>query len=142
MPTRATLQIHAFCLLAVAITVVAIIPGQFAHDFMSGTSKHVLAFVVLTIGAIYLWPRTHGFVLWTGLSAFGGGIEILQAAMAMGRMADWNDWTTDAVTAALVLLVFSAVRGFPGLDPLAQRRAKADEIAELRELIRGLGSNA
>ena len=138
MLNRDTLAIHGFCLMAVAIIVMAIVPGAFAHQFLSGTVKHVLAFAVLSIFALALWPQVNPVKPFLALIALGGGIELLQASMALGRVADWGDWISDVLACTVVFAGHVILRRFPALDPLAVRRARAQEIAELRALIRGL----
>ena len=116
---RSAMRFHAFWLMAAAILVIALVPGDGIAPFVSGAANHILAFVTLSIFALCLWPGLNPLIHWVGLSAFGGAIELLQATMSLGRQAEWADWINDSLTAALVLALFSIVRA-------VERRASPD----------------
>ena len=46
----------------------------------------------------------HGLAFFTLLMIFGGGIELLQWSMGLGRDADWMDFAADIVAIVLGLL--------------------------------------
>ena len=85
------------------------------------TAAHAGVFAVLA-GLSWLWlrgrrgqaaGRAAGLVL-VGCVAFGALIEVLQYVMHQGRHAEWSDLLSDAIGAALVLLL-----------PLVRRRPPA-----------------
>lgn len=57
-----------------------------------------------------------------GVSVFGGGIELAQSAMAMGRGADWMDFLADAVGAFAAALIGLLIPW-----PQSLRRSAADQ---------------
>lgn len=71
---------------------------------------HVLAFVVLAGLAAFAYPRLRLVMIFLGLAAFGGGIELVQAVPGIGREASWLDWLADVGAAAAVLLAVGALR--------------------------------
>ena len=94
------------------------------------TAAHAGVFAVLA-GLSWLWlrgrrgqsaGRAAGLVL-GGCIAFGATIEVLQYVMHQGRHAEWSDLLSDAIGAALVLLL-----------PLLRRRPPALAAAALLAL--------
>lgn len=77
----------------------------FAYDKLN----HGLAFFTLSLMARLLWPRTNAVILFVLLMIFGGGIELLQFSMGLGRDADWMDFAADIVA---ILLGISAGKLF------------------------------
>ena len=91
------------------------------------TAAHAGVFVVMA-GLSWLalrrqrrWPlaaRYASTVVLLGNIAFGGLIEVLQYAMHWGRHAEWTDWLSDAIGAALAVGVLTLAAGWN------KRRAK------------------
>jgi VanZ family protein len=70
---------------------------------ISDKLEHVLAYLALALwfGGLAA-PRAY-LRLSLGLLALGGGIEIAQGLMGLGRQADWYDFYADALGVALGL---------------------------------------
>ena len=97
-------------ILAISLMPAADAPTVFAYDKLN----HGLAFFTLSLMARLLWPRTNAAFLLVLLMVFGGGIELLQFSMGLGRDADWMDFAADIVAIVLGLLagkLFWSVRG-------------------------------
>ena len=58
-------------------------------------AEHGLAFAVLAWLALLVWPKWP-LRLWLALFAFGGAIELLQAASGW-RSGEWADWLADGI---------------------------------------------
>lgn len=70
-------------------------------------AQHVLAFVVLTGWALWVWPL-HALRVMLGMLAYGAGIEGAQWAVGW-RFAEWADLAADAVG---VWVAWMLVRAF------------------------------
>jgi len=105
------------------------------------------------------WPRLARFAgaaALLGSVAFGGLIEVLQYAMHLGRHAEWTDWLSDALGAALAVgLATLGAAGRPRRRPAgvvvwagllaavmgpAPRPARAQDLPRARRTIRKLAS--
>ena len=113
--------------LAVAVVVVCLLPSRnLPSTGISDKLEHALAF-----GALALWfgglaaRRDHLFVL-LALVALGGGIEIAQGLMGLGRMADVRDLLADLLgVVAGLLLARTPVGRWPTLLDWGLRRVMA-----------------
>ena len=81
-----------------AVTVLALLP--IAHLQLPvfnrwDKAQHAFAFVVLTGGALLLWPGASARVV-IGMIAYGAGIELAQWAVGW-RFAEWSDLAADTV---------------------------------------------
>ncbi|WP_339827333.1 teicoplanin resistance protein VanZ [uncultured Parasphingorhabdus sp.] len=97
-------------ILAISIMPAAEAPTVFAYDKLN----HGLAFFTLSLMARLLWARTNAALLFVLLMVFGGGIELLQWSMGLGRDADWMDFAADIVAILLGILagkLFWSIRG-------------------------------
>ena len=97
-------------ILAISIMPAAEAPTVFAYDKLN----HGLAFFSLSLMARLLWARTNAALLFVLLMVFGGGIELLQWSMGLGRDADWMDFAADIVAILLGILagkLFWSIRG-------------------------------
>jgi VanZ family protein len=76
-------------------------------------AEHAIAWFVLTAIGLTFWPwrpgRVAGFAL-----ALGALVEVLQAAMPLGRDGDWRDWIADSVGVAAALLIWAVARRLAG----------------------------
>lgn len=63
----------------------------------------MLAFLTLGALAAAGWPSRPILLLFAGLAAFGGFIEIAQAIPALHRDAQWSDWLADMAAAIMGL---------------------------------------
>ncbi len=87
-----------WALTMVAVTVLALLPIQHLQLPVFNwwdKAQHALAFVVLTGGALLLWPSSSVRVV-IGMIAYGAGIELAQWAVGW-RFAEWADLAADTV---------------------------------------------
>ena len=95
----------AFWLLFGLILALSLVPAEDAPTvFADDKLNHILAFFTLSLMARLLWPRARLAVLFVLLVIFGGGIELLQLSMGLGRDADWMDFAADIVAIVLGML--------------------------------------
>lgn len=87
------------CVGTVAMLPSSALPPQFSLFDIWDKAQHALAFTVLGIWGLMIYPLRPWHVL-LGLLCFGGAIEIGQAQTSW-RFADWHDWLADAVGLAL-----------------------------------------
>ena len=71
--------------------------------FLSDKLQHLLAYLALTLWFGGLMAPRRYLLLALGLLALGGGIEIVQGLMGLGREADWRDFLADALGIGLGL---------------------------------------
>jgi VanZ family protein len=87
-----------FVLALLAIGVLALIPPKHLEmplfDWWD-KAQHALAFGVLTVWALLLWPASALRVV-LGMLAYGAAIEVAQWAVGW-RFGEWADWAADAV---------------------------------------------
>jgi VanZ family protein len=67
-------------------------------------AQHAGAFLLLGGLGLWAYPASAPRVL-LGLLAFGGGIELAQAATGW-RIGDWSDWLADAIGVGAVYLAW------------------------------------
>lgn len=96
---------NAFFLALISVLMLALWPSPASLPVQTGWDKadHVLAFVVLGIIGLRVWPQAQMRVS-AGLLAYGGLIEVLQS-LTKYRQADWHDLAADAIGIALALLI-------------------------------------
>jgi hypothetical protein len=97
MPYR-KIALFIWALTMVAITVLALLPIEHLQLPLFNwwdKAQHALAFVVLTSGALLLWPGTSVRVV-IGMIAYGASIELAQWAVGW-RFAEWADLAADTV---------------------------------------------
>ncbi|NMM89820.1 hypothetical protein B2J88_36715 [Rhodococcus sp. SRB_17] len=105
MTRRAVLQgplrwapVAGFWVLLLGVAVMSLLPGQYLPPQTVNIwdkAQHAGAFAALGTWGPCVYPRHPGRVL-IGLLAFGGAIELAQAA-TWWRDGDWHDWLADAV---------------------------------------------
>jgi VanZ family protein len=90
--------------LVLIVVVASLVPaGDLPHLGLTDKLEHMIAY-----GGLALWfggllaPRRY-WHLGLALLALGGGIEIAQGLMGLGREADWRDFYADALGAGLGL---------------------------------------
>jgi VanZ family protein len=93
-------------LLVLIVVVASLVPGKdLPHLGISDKIEHIIAYFGLAawFGGL-LMPRRY-VQLGVALLLLGGGIEIAQGLMGLGRQADWYDFYADAfgVLAGLLL---------------------------------------
>ncbi len=80
------------------VTVLALLPVEHMQQPIFDwwdKAQHALAFVFLTVWALFLWPsRSFGVVMM--MLAFGAGIEAAQWTVGW-RFAEWTDFAADAL---------------------------------------------
>jgi len=88
-----------FCfglLIAAGITVFSLIPAQDLPSVgVSDKLEHAIAYLLLSFWFASVIARWDYFYLVLALLALGGGIEIAQGLMGLGRQADWRDLMAD-----------------------------------------------
>ena len=99
---------RAWYLVGAALTALVIIASLVpAHDLphvrVSDKLEHLIAYSGLALWFGGLLAPHRYLPLALGLLALGGGIEIAQGLMGMGREADWRDFYADALGAAFGL---------------------------------------
>lgn len=96
-----------------AVTVLALLPIEHLQlpvfDWWD-KAQHILAFVVLTVWALLLWPVPALRVV-LGMLAYGAGIEAAQWAVGW-RFAEWADLTADAVGVLVAWMLVSCLWRF------------------------------
>jgi VanZ family protein len=99
---------RAWYLLGAILTLAVIVSGLVpAHDLphwrISDKFEHLVAYTALAVWFGGLLPPRRYWQLGLALLALGGGIEIAQGLMGLGREADWRDFYADALGAAFGL---------------------------------------
>jgi VanZ family protein len=99
---------RAWCLLGAILTLIVIVSSLVpAHDLphwrVSDKFEHLIAYTSLAIWFGGLLPPRRYWQLGLALLVLGGGIEIAQGLMGLGREADWRDFYADALGAAFGL---------------------------------------
>ena len=89
-------------LLGAVLTLVVIVSGLVPSEDLprlqlSDKFEHLIAYVGLAVWFGGLLPPRRYVSLALVLLALGGGIEIAQGLMGLGREADWRDFLADAL---------------------------------------------
>ena len=91
--------------------VAAVMPPRDAPSlFPWDKAEHFAAFYTLTLLAIAAFPRRNLFIIAVLLSAFGGGIELVQALPMVGRDCDVWDWVADTIAVIAALAPIAAAK--------------------------------
>lgn len=86
--------------LTLAVVVASLVPSvALPHVSVSDKVEHFSAYLALAMWFGGLVPPRRYAVLGLALLALGGGIEIAQGLMGLGREADWRDFYADAAGA-------------------------------------------
>lgn len=122
------LFVIAFWLAAAFAYVQAVLPAaDTVHLSAWDKLQHMIAFFTITFLARAAYPRIAIMLLFAGLAAFGGAIELSQAVPFVHRDAEWADWAADCIAIVAGLLVawpFAVLA-----DRRRGRRASAPEQA-------------
>ena len=99
---------RAWYLVGAILTLVVIISSLVpVHDLphlrISDKLEHLIAYCGLALWFGGLLPPRGYLQLGLALLVLGGGIEIVQGLMGLGREADWRDFYADALGVALGL---------------------------------------
>lgn len=113
MPLRSLFRAALWIAGAVALYL-ALTPGPAGQIIPDGTTRHMLAFLVLPWLTMIAYPRLSAWWILAAHALFGGGIELAQLLMAVGRHGSWLDWALDIATAAAAILIGLAVRRAAG----------------------------
>jgi VanZ family protein len=99
-------------LAALVVTfVAAVMPAHAAPKiFPWDKAEHFAAFYVLTVLSVAAFPRQRLLALAAALSAFGAGIELVQALPFVNRDCDLLDWVADTVAIVAALAPMALVR--------------------------------
>lgn len=86
------------------ITISCLEPAHYVPNLhMWDKAEHALAFFGMSVWFGGLVRRTRYPALAVAMLLFGGGIELAQGAMKLGRDEDVMDWVADAVGIAMAL---------------------------------------
>lgn len=100
----------AFILFAV---IVCLLPGKaLPNTGVNDKIEHWMLYAFLTVWFCGLYPRSRYVFIATALFLMGGGIELAQGAMHMGREADIRDVVAN--TAGIVVGLLLALAGLGG----------------------------
>ena len=89
-------------LLTLVVIVSSLVPNEdLPHLRVSDKTEHIVAYAGLALWFGGLLPPRRYLYLAVALLALGGGIEIAQGLMGLGREADWHDFYADAFGGAL-----------------------------------------
>jgi VanZ family protein len=91
-------------ILTLIVIISSLVPArELPHLRFSDKLQHLLAYTGLALwfGGLVAPRRYMGLAL--ALLALGGGIEIAQGLMGLGREADWHDFYADALGSGLGL---------------------------------------
>ena len=90
--------------LTLLVVIASLVPARdLPHLRVSDKLEHLLAYLALALWFGGLVPPRGYLRLALGLVALGGGIEIAQGLMGLGRQAGWRDFEADALGVALGL---------------------------------------
>jgi len=93
-------------LLTLAVVIASLVPAsELPRVHVSDKLEHLLAYLSLAIWFSGLVRVRHYPWLALALLALGGGIEITQGLMGLGREADWHDFIAGAGGVGLGLLL-------------------------------------
>jgi len=93
-------------LLILAVVIASLVPARdLPRMHVSDKIEHLVAYLSLAVWFAGLVPVRHYLWLALALLALGGGIEIAQGLMGLGREADWRDFFADAKGTGLGLLL-------------------------------------
>jgi hypothetical protein len=102
---RAAYAVANAVLLYLCLAPVSMLPKETLWD----KAEHSIAWMVLEAVGLMLWPSSPRRVTAYAV-ALGGLVEVLQAAMPLGRDGDWHDWAADCVGVAAALVVWMGLR--------------------------------
>lgn len=98
-----------FCcgvLIAAVVTFYSLVPAQHLPQVgVSDKSEHFIAYALLAFWFASVVARWDYIFMMLALVALGGGIEIVQGLMKMGREADLRDFVADCLGAGAGLLL-------------------------------------
>ena len=114
-------------LIATFIVVICLMPARDVPDTgVSDKFIHVFSYTVLALCFASILQRRRFLVLLVALAAFGGLIELAQAAMHLGRHAEWADLLADVVgSIAGIALAATPLARLPDLLESTFRRVIA-----------------
>lgn len=92
--------------IVLAVLVTCLMPAQDMPSVnFNDKLEHLVAYLCLAVWFGGLLQPQNYFHLFLCLLALGGGIEIAQGMMQVGRHAEWNDFFADALGALAGLLL-------------------------------------
>lgn len=102
-------------LIAIVVTFYSLIPAECLPQVgVSDKIEHVVAYLLLGFWFASVLARWDYVFMLLALVALGGGIEIVQGLMKMGREADIRDFVADCIGAgAGVLLALTPLGTWP-----------------------------
>jgi hypothetical protein len=103
-------QLVFFATLIFTFVAAVMPPHQAPKLFPWDKAEHFAAFYTLTLLAIAAFPRRSLATIAVLLSAFGGGIELVQALPVVNRDCDVWDWAADTIAILAALAPMAATR--------------------------------
>lgn len=100
----------AFWLSLAALTVASLVPVELLPQQAMNIwdkAQHALGFAWLAALGLWAYPRHAPFVC-AGLLAWGGAIELMQAATGW-RYGEWIDWLADGIGVVAAALLWRAM---------------------------------
>ncbi len=98
-----------FCLgvgIALIVTIYSLLPAEHVPQVgVSDKIEHFVAYALLAFWFASVVARWDYVFMMLALVALGGGIEIVQGLMKMGREADIRDFIADCIGAGIGLLL-------------------------------------
>lgn len=93
-------------LAVVAALVLSLLPPK-AVDIPGANDKleHLIGYLLLTFWFCGLYPRRRYALIALGMLAMGGLVEVLQAALHLGRQAELGDLIADSMGIALAVIL-------------------------------------
>jgi VanZ family protein len=117
-----------FCaglLITAVVTFYCLIPAERVPQLgVSDKFEHIVAFALLAFWFACVVARWDYVFMMLALVALGGGIEIMQGLMKMGREADIRDFVADCIGAGLGLAI--------AMTPLARWPAVLERVLSRR----------
>jgi VanZ family protein len=101
----------AFTICALAIVLLATLPGSYDPVHAWDKGKHFTAFFTLTVLAVFSFPKSRPVLLGAALSIFGAAIEGVQALPFIHRDCSLGDWLADTL-AVIFVLCLAILLGF------------------------------
>lgn len=103
--------------IAAVITFYSLLPAQHVPQIgVSDKIEHAVAYALLAFWFASVVARWDYLFMMLALVALGGGIEIVQGLMKMGREADIRDFVADCIGSGIgLLLAFTPLGRWPAV---------------------------
>lgn len=119
--------LFAGAVIALVVTLVSLLPAEHVPQMgVSDKIEHAVAYLLLGFWFASVTSRQDYVFLLLALAALGGGIEIAQGLMRLGRQADLRDFVADVLgSGAGILLAMTPLGRWPvALERVLARRPR------------------